>query len=172
MEFLIWLESTGFSRAIRESGSVWGYGLILILHGMGMGTVVGLSSVVGLRILGFAPRIPLEPLGKLFPFIWLGFWINFLSGSVLMISHATEMWTNWVIYIKLAAIVVAVAILRTIHTQVFRNPGPGESVQMNAKVLAGTLLFLWAVAITAGRLTAYYGAMVDPITGIWFTRIW
>lgn len=168
MEFLIWLESTGFSRAMRESETIWGYGIVLILHGMGMGTAVGLSTMVGVRILGYAPRIPLEPMGKLFPFIWLGFWINALSGGMIMISHATEMWTNWVMYIKLGSIGVAVVILRLIQIQVFRNPGPNGSVQMNAKMLAGALLFLWAVAITAGRLTAYYGNLVDPITQTWY----
>jgi hypothetical protein len=162
MEILIWLEHTAFSTYIREAETLWGYPLVLILHGMGMAIVVGVSAMVGLRILGFAPRIPLEPMEKFFPFIWLGFWINALSGAVLVMCSATVMLTNWVMYIKFASIAVAVVCLRLLKTQVFPSFRSKPSVPSNAKMLAGTLLFAWAVAITAGRLTAYLGALVSP----------
>ena len=161
MEFLIWLENTAFSTAVRESTSLWGYGGVLIVHGMGMAVAVGISTMIGLRVLGFAPSIPLEPMEKFFTFIWVGFWVNALSGAVIMMSHPTTAFTNWVMYIKLASIAIAVMILRVLQTHVFRNPGSRHPVPINAKMLAGTLLFLWAVAITAGRLTAYFGALVD-----------
>ena len=162
MEILIWLENTAFSTYVRESSSIWGYPIVLILHGMGMAIVVGFSTMVGLRILGFAPDIPLEPMGKFFPFIFLGFWINAISGVVLVMCSATVMLTNWVMYIKFASIGVAVVCLHLIRTQVFAGDRPNPSVPANAKMLAGTLLLVWAVAITAGRLTAYIGALVNP----------
>ncbi len=162
MEFLIWLENTSFSTAIRESESLWGYGGLLILHGMGMAIAVGISSMIGLRLLGFAPGVPVEPFRKFFPFIWAGFWVNALSGGAIMMSQATVMFTNWMMYIKLASIILAVIIVRLIYIQVFRNSRSKRPGLIHTKVLAGALLFLWAVAITAGRLTAYLGALIDP----------
>ncbi len=161
MDFLIWLEHTAFSTYLRESSSIWGYPIVLILHGMGMAIVVGFSTMVGLRILGFAPRIPLEPMGKFFPLIFTGFWINAITGVALVMCSATMMLTNWVMYIKFASIAVAVVCLHLIKTQVFPSRADA-SVPANARLLAGTLLFVWAVAITAGRLTAYMGALVSP----------
>lgn len=160
MDFLIWLENSGFSVAVRESEGLWGYAIVIILHGMGMGIVVGVSTVIGLRLLGFVPRIPLEPMKDFFPYIWLGFWINAASGTVLMMSHATEMFTNWVMYIKLTFVALAIVSIRLIQTQVFSNPHPKWSAP-KAKMAAGALLFFWIVAITAGRLTAYYGKLVS-----------
>lgn len=164
METLIWLEHTAFSTYIRESSTIWGYPIVLILHGMGMAIVVGFSTMVGLRILGFAPRIPIEPMGKFFPLIFTGFWINAITGVVLVMCSATTMLTNWVMYIKFAAIGIAVVCLHMIKTQVFPGTGTGPTLPSNAKLLAGTLLFVWAVGITAGRLTAYIGALVDPLS--------
>ena len=158
MELLIWLEETSLGTWIAESPSLWGYPFILILHGIGLGTVVGFSTMVDLRILGFAPQIPLAPMAKFFPVMWVGFWINFASGGVLMISHATTMWTNWVIYIKFTFIALAMLDVLLLQTQVFRKSDAKlPPLLTNKTVLAAASLFFWAGAISAGRLTAYYG---------------
>ena len=160
MEFLVWLEDSGFGTAVREG--IWAYPLIIVLHGMGMGTVVGISTMMGLRLLGFLPGIPLDPMKKLFTFVWLGFWINAASGGLLMVAHATEMFTNWVMYIKLASVALAILSIRLLQTHAFGNPHPTWPAP-KVKMVAGTLLCLWAVAVTAGRLTAYYGQMIDSL---------
>jgi hypothetical protein len=91
--------------------------------------------------------------------IWIGFWINALSGGIIMASHATTMFTNWVMYIKLASIIVAVLIIRRLYVQVFRSAADGKALPSNVNAMAGALLCLWFVAITAGRLTAYFGSL-------------
>jgi len=40
--------------------------------------------VIDLRLLGFAMRIPLASMRTLFRYLWLGFWINAVSGVMLL----------------------------------------------------------------------------------------
>ena len=62
MDLLASLESTDFASWLRESASIWGYPTVLTLHTLGMGVLVGASTVIDVRLLGAAPGIPLEPL--------------------------------------------------------------------------------------------------------------
>ena len=67
MEFLTWLENSGFSVWVRDSNSPFGYTLFLYLHSVGMAFLVGLSTIVALRILGVVPLLPLAPMAGFFP---------------------------------------------------------------------------------------------------------
>jgi hypothetical protein len=156
MDFLNSLEQCGFSTWMRESPSVWAYPSVLFLHTVGLGFLVGTSMAIDLRILGFSPRMPLDPLKKFFPIMYAGFWINAASGVVLAMIDATKMLTNPLFYIKLGLIALAVVCGRFIWKQVFTDPLiDAAPVRTSAKWFAGASLFCWAAAITAGRLTAY-----------------
>jgi len=156
MDFLAWLEQTGFSRWMRESPSLLAFPAVLVLHTVGMGFLVGTNVAIDLRVLGFASGIPLAPIKRFFPVMWLGFWVNALSGLALLIAYPTKALTNWVFYVKLALIVLAMASLRTLGSQVFGDPEPdGKPLPRMGRILAGTSLLLWVGAITAGRLLAY-----------------
>ena len=54
MNLLASLEATGFASWLRESGSIWGYPTVLTLHTLGLGVLVGASTVIDLRLLGAA----------------------------------------------------------------------------------------------------------------------
>src|SRR5437016_5751128 len=101
MNFYAWLEQTGLGSWIRESSTIWAYPSVLFMHTLGMGLVAGLSAAIALRILGFAREMPLSPLDKLYPVLWVGFWINAVSGTLLLIADATTKMTNPVFFIKL-----------------------------------------------------------------------
>src|SRR5205809_423377 len=107
MDFLVWLESTGPASWVRESSSLWAYPTVLFLHTLGMAIVAGLSTAIDLRILGLAPGVPVSPLEKLFPLIWIGFWINAFSGTLLLMADATTKFLNPVFYVKLTFIALA-----------------------------------------------------------------
>jgi hypothetical protein len=157
MDFLSVLENMGISTWVRESGSVWSYPTIIFLHSVGMGLLVGLSAMIDLRLLGFAPAIPLAPLEKLFPLLWIGFAINAISGVLLLIADAGTFLVAPLFYGKLGLILVAVTATYLIRGQVRGAGVPIARVSMFGKVLAGTSLVFWAAAVTAGRLTAYIG---------------
>ena len=155
MDYLSVIENMGLSVWVRESGSVWSYPTIIFLHSVGMGLLVGLSAMIDLRLLGFARGIPLAPLARLFPLLWIGFWINAISGVLLLIADAGTFLIAPLFYAKLALIVVALTSMQLIRRQL--QAGGASSVSTWGKALAATSLVLWTAALTAGRLTAYIG---------------
>lgn len=160
MEFFAWLEDSTFSTWIKESSSVWPYDLLcLSSHAIGMAVLVGLSVAVALRILGFAPSLPLAPMERFFPLMYAGFLVNAVSGTGLFIAYPVRAVANPVFYIKMGGVVLALVCLRRIRREVFGNPASlgTRPVPMNGKILAGALLFIWMGTIATGRLMAYDG---------------
>ncbi|PYS55278.1 MAG: hypothetical protein DMG13_04680 [Acidobacteria bacterium] len=141
---------------VRESPSLWAFPFILICHTVGMGFLVGTNVAMDLRILGFAPRVPLSLFQKFFPVMQLAFCVNAVSGILLLIAYPTKALTNPLFYIKLCLIAFALTQTRWIRDQVLRNPAVDvKPVLGKGRVLAGTSLAVWAGAVTAGRLLAY-----------------
>src|SRR5262249_56038815 len=89
MEFLVRLEQSGFSVWVRESGSLFAFPGILLMHTYGMAILVGIVAAIDLRILGFAPAMPLAPIAKLFPLFWVPFWVNAVTGTILLVAAPT-----------------------------------------------------------------------------------
>src|SRR5207237_3004201 len=83
------IEASGISTWVRESRSLLAYPMVLTLHTLGLGIIVGTSVVVDLRLLGFGAHIPLKPLKTLFPLMWVGFIVNALSGLLLLARAST-----------------------------------------------------------------------------------
>ena len=158
MELLAQLEHSGVVTWVHESTSLFAYPSILLLHTIGMALVVGIAAAIDLRILGFAPAIPLAPLERFLPVLWMGFWINAVTGTVLFAVDATAKATSPDFLIKMAFIALALINLRLIRTRVFRDPDlDTQPLTTEAKVLAGTSLLFWLGAIVSGRLLAYVG---------------
>jgi len=150
------IEATGLSTWIRESSSIFSFWFILSVHAIGMGVLVGASVLIGLRILGFAPDLPLAPLQRFYRFIWVGFWIQVVSGTLLLIGYPTKALTNPLFYVKLTLIGLALASMQRLRTRVFADASLSETAMMTkGRVFAISSLILWVGAITAGRLLAY-----------------
>ena len=82
-DMLTALENSSFSEWLLGSPSLWAYPTVLTLHTLGLGVLVGANWALDLRLLGVAPGIPLRALEKLFRWMWIGFWINAVSGVML-----------------------------------------------------------------------------------------
>ncbi len=163
MEFLQALEKSGFSIWVRESGSLWSFPGILLVHTYGMGILVGLILAIDLKILGFAPAFPLRPMQKFLTLIWAAFWVNAATGTILLIADATAKLTNPDFGIKMGFIALAVVNQRMIEKRVLNDPQIDKApFSGKAKMLAVTSLVCWFGAITAGRLLAYVG----PLKGL------
>ena len=166
MDFLLRLEQSGFSTWIRESSSLFAFPGVLLLHTIGMGVVVGINAGIDLRILGIAPALPLAPMEKFLPILWVGFWVNAATGVVLVVADATTKLSNPDFYVKMVFIALAVINLRMLRNRVFRDPLiDKEPLSTNAKILAVTSLIFWLGAITAGRLMAYVGPVSNGVRG-------
>jgi hypothetical protein len=155
MDLLSSLESSGFSVWLRESNSIWGYPTILTMHTVGLALLVGANVVVDVRLLGFARRLPLEELSRAFRIMWIGFWINAVTGAVLFAADATTRGTSRLFIGKLFLVLFGVVVILAIRTQVFRATPERPRIGASAKVLAVTSIAVWIAAITAGRLMAY-----------------
>lgn len=155
MEILAALEASRFAMFVKESNT--GYVATLAFHSIGMAFLVGISGATALRILGVARSLPLAPMEDFFPLMYAGFWINAVTGVVLLTLYPTKFLTDGLFYFKLAAIVMAVVTIRRLVAHVFRDEASLETAAgaKKAKLLAGTLLAVWGVAVLAGRLTAY-----------------
>jgi hypothetical protein len=165
---LSWLESTWLSTTLRDSPNVFVYPTVLAFHTLGLAFLVGISSAISLRILGVAPEVPLGPLRKFVPLMWLGFVVNALSGILLLLIEPTKFLTMLDFYIKLVAIAGAAVCSRLLYWRRFRLPAKPDKAPLTArdKFLASAVLVLWGAAITAGRLTAYDNAKVQRATAI------
>jgi hypothetical protein len=152
ISFTTWLETTALSVWVRESPTMFAFPFILVVHAWGMGLMAGGNAAIDLRILGFAPRVPLSAMSKFYPVMWFGFFINAISGFLLLMGYPTKALTNPVFYLKLAFIAVGVVLMSRVRRKVFPRE---ESLTGNAKGMAALSLLAWAGAITAGRLLAY-----------------
>lgn len=150
------IEESGLSTWIRDSPSFFAFWFILSFHALGMGLLVGASVVIDLRLLGVAKDLPLAPLKGLYRIIWIGFWIQVASGSLLLIAYPTKAFTNPDFYLKLTLIGLAVAVMQKLKTRVFSDASLSNSdMMMKGRSLATWSLVLWAGAVTAGRMLAY-----------------
>jgi hypothetical protein len=146
--FFAWVETSALSVWVRESTSVFAFPTILSLHTIGMGFVAGLSTAIALRMLGIASGVPLKEARRLVPLIWAAFWLNAVSGVILLIGYPTKALTNPLFYFKLFFVALAVWAFRQISKRIALG-GDGD------RRLAAWLIVCWVVAITAGRLLAY-----------------
>jgi len=163
MNFLATLENMPFSIWVRESGSLWAFPTILFMHTLGMSIVAGGSTFIDLVLLGFWPKTPIKPLERIYPLLWLGFWINAVTGTILLIADATTKMTNPDFYVKMAFIFVGIWVLYIMRGKVFRDPKlDQEPISSGAKGLAWASLACWFGAIICGRLLAYVG----PVSGL------
>ena len=102
--FLIWLESTALSQWVVGSESMFAFPGILALHAIGMGFAVGICLALDLRILGVAPGVRIAEMRRFVPVVWAAFWLNAVSGVLLLIGYPTKALTNPVFYLKLLLI--------------------------------------------------------------------
>jgi hypothetical protein len=147
------IEQSGVATWIREGGVLYGYPLILFLHTLGLSTLVGLSSAIDLRLLGFASGIPLASLDRLFALMWPALGLTAVTGILLFVSDATRHASNPAFFVKLLFVALAVTALALTWTRVFRGPHSG-------KILAAFSLVCWFGALTAGRLMAYIAEFI------------
>jgi hypothetical protein len=159
------IENSAYAVWVRESPSIFAYTSILSLHAIGLAIIVGIHTLVALRLLGFVAAIPLQPLRKLFPWMYLGFAINLFSGSSLLAANLTADLGNWLFIAKLVFILLAMVNLELTRMYVFDKPAyalpagalPAAAGELpkHARTFAITALVLWSLAMVAGRFTAY-----------------
>jgi hypothetical protein len=149
----IWLETSALSVWVRESPSVFAFPIILACHTVGMGFLAGMNAAIALRLLGFAPGVPLAAARRVFPVLWAGFWLNAISGVVLLVGYPTKALTNPVFYVKLLCVAIGLVVQTVIRRRYLEDEESG--VPFWGKMFACASLLLWAAVIFSGRFLAY-----------------
>jgi hypothetical protein len=151
MDILFWLEDSLVGLTV--SSTQWGYPIVLSLHAIGMATLVGVALMLTIRVLGFAPSIPVTSMASYWRIALVGFFINLLSGSALFCGNASELFFNWAFRIKIALVFIGLALTwRLVHICVNRS----DQISSSHRILAGVSMATWIVAIVFGRLIGYW----------------
>jgi len=157
-EFLSALEQSGLGQWVHDAPTIWAFPTILVLHTIGMAIVAGGSTMLSLIVLGFWPAAPIKPFARVFPYMWVAFWVNAATGTMMLIADATNKLTSLDFYIKMALVFAGMILLVRMRRQIFEDPELDlVPLSGSAKVLAWASLACWFGAITAGRLLAYVG---------------
>jgi hypothetical protein len=154
---LDYLQNLALADWVRSSPSLFAYSTVLAAHAVGLGIVVGLNTLIALRLLGVAPGIPLTGLRQLYGIIWIGFAINLVSGLLLFIGQAQKMGTMVDFWAKMLFVAFGMIVAELLKRFYFRDlvsvqAGVVTRVGRNLAIIS---LVCWYLALIAGRLTAY-----------------
>ena len=157
MNLLVWIEESSLAEYIRVSA--YGYPAMITLHSLGLAIMVGLSVVLSLRVLGFFRGLPYPSLQKLLKVAWVGFIVNFLSGSALFAAQATTYVTDFEFLLKMFFVLLGaifVALMQGVVSSSIRA-GITSAAQTSdiAKFYAIAAIVAWVGATVTGRLIAY-----------------
>lgn len=153
MNLLVWIEESALAEYVRTSAL--GYPTMITLHSLGLAIIVGLSVVLSLRVLGLYSVIPFSSLQRLLPFAWVGFIVNFLSGSALFAAQATTYVTDFEFLLKMGFVIMGVVFVGLMQGAVGTAVKAGASTAGNARIFAILTIVAWFGATVTGRLIAY-----------------
>jgi len=157
---MAWLQGSFLGHAMRESG-VWTYGVVNLIHILGVGSLFGAVLVLDLRLLGAWKGIPLAAVTiPTVPIAVTGFCIAASSGVCLFATKATEYAGNPFLYIKFSAIALGIinAIVLNLLSawKAHRTRDLSRREQSQLAAAGGVSLFCWLTAIMAGRMIGYW----------------
>ena len=167
-DFLMWIEQWGLSTWIREGNILTdqqvlsAYYVMLAFHGIGMAIIVGVTFFLTARVFGLGANIPLEAAAGLLKLGWAGFFINLVSGLLLLIAQPLREIYTAAYDVKMVMVIAAcitMSMLGRALTSIELMPGIGgtmiEVVPQRARVIALTTTVFWLMAVAAGRLIGY-----------------
>ena len=157
---MAWLQGSGLGHAMRESG-VWTYGVMNLVHILGVASLFGSVLVLDLRLLGCWRSVTLPAVSKpTVPIALTGFVVAALSGVCLLATKATEYVGNPFLYIKFPAIALGVLNVIALNSlpawKQHRIRDLSSQEQSKLAVFGGISLICWLTAVSAGRMIGYW----------------
>jgi hypothetical protein len=154
---LDYLQNLALADWVRSSPSIFAYTSVLTAHAVGLAIVVGVNTIIALRLLGVAKGIPLSGLRQLYGVVWLGFFINLISGLLLFIAEAHAMAEMVAFWGKLTLVAVGMIVAELLKRYYFNDVASVKSgvVTPVGRNLAIISLVSWGLALIVGRLTGY-----------------
>jgi hypothetical protein len=158
--FFTWLEHSWLGAFIRSLG-VWSYGVINLVHILGIILLFGSILILDLRLLGAWRQVPLATLSRptttMAP---IGFILAVCSGIPMLSVKTTDYIGNPFLLIKFPAIALALLNVWLVHrSSAWRAHRERELLPAeNRRLAQGAVLSLtfWLTAITSGRMIGYW----------------
>ncbi len=157
---LAWLENSPFS-VWEKGGSLGGWPTVLTIHVLGTALVIGLIVIIHLRLLGVFDGIAYSSLRRLFPALWAGFAVQFLSGFALWTTKATQYTIDVAFLVKLVLVVAGFVLTLMLYGAVKREAvswAADTAAPPRFEVVLPSLL-IWCAVLIFARLTAFLGAL-------------
>jgi hypothetical protein len=158
--FLNWLEASPLAVFTRSLG-VWSYGIINLVHILGIIMLFGSILLLDLRLLGCWRQVPLATLsGPTTLTARIGFLVAICSGLPMLAVKAGDYIGNPFLLIKFPAIALALVNVWLLHrSEGWRAHRTRALMPQERRRLAGGAalsLVFWLTAITSGRMIGYW----------------
>jgi hypothetical protein len=159
-DWLAWLEGSALGHAMRGAG-VWTYGIVNLIHILGVSSLFGSLLLLDLRLLGLWRRVPLASIATpAVPLARAGFVVAAASGACLIVTNATEYAGNPFLLIKFPAIALGVLNVVLLHFlpawRARQTSVPTERERAALTLAGGVSLASWLTAVAAGRMIGYW----------------
>ena len=125
--------------------------MTISFHALGMAFLVGVHFALDLRVLGFAPNIPVHLITRFYPLMRVSFVVALVSGLMLLLAYPAKGLTNAVFYLKMMLIAAAFVVGKVLTNKVQLQ----TDITTRDKLLALLSIGIWVSVIVAGRFLAY-----------------
>jgi hypothetical protein len=160
-EAMIWLESSMFAEILRNQG-VWTYGIINLIHIIGVSCIFGSVLILDLRLMNVWSSISLAIIAKLtVPVATLGGALAIPSGLSMFAINTTQYHDNPFLYLKLpvlGATLINVAVVTQLGAWRRATVDEAQAPRDRAVLVfvGSTSLALWSTVIICGRMIGYW----------------
>ena len=153
-----WLQSLPLTSGIKHSA--WQFPVIESIHSLALSCMLWPAAILDLRLLGVVmPRRPVSEVAEQFlPWVWTGFTVMLLTGSMLFASEAVKCYRSPFFRTKLVLLALAGLNALLFHKTVFRNVDKWDrdsSTPFRAKLAGAGSLLIWIGVVAMGRALAY-----------------
>ena len=127
------------------------------LHFVGLSLIVGVLTVILLRMVGVMAFLPTSVLTRLLPWGMLGYAINVMSGMLFFAAAPQQYVDNYAFYWKLVFLLLAATNVLYFTFDDGWQTQTGRPAPALTKVLAASALFLWVGVMYWGSMLPFIG---------------
>jgi len=153
---LTWMENSALARVLLDTP--WAFPTLETLHFIGLILLMGSLYVMDLRLMGFAPGIPVRAVLRFVSVSAIGFGINLVSGTLFLFTDPYRYYPNLAFRLKMLTILLAglnllwfKLALNMQKVMADNSFQPGLAVRW----VGGISILLWTCVIVLGRMIPY-----------------
>jgi hypothetical protein len=138
------------------SNTPWTWITAETLHFIGLTLLLGVLTLILLKVLGYIPSVTYDALDRLLPWAILGYGLNTFTGMAFFAAAPYQYIHNVAFYYKLAFLLAA-GLITLLYTFDSSWAHEAEKASGRSKLLAGAALFLWVGVMFWGSMLPFIG---------------